>query len=109
MAANACLNSASSPFVGSSMSRMSGCSSSTFASAARCCSPPERSYGCRSNSSVRRQSATICSTRCCCACLGSFCPSNTSNRSSRTVFFTNSACGFCGSTPMRPVCDTLPR
>ena len=38
-----CLNSASSPLVGSSISRISGSSSMTLASAARCCSPPERS------------------------------------------------------------------
>ena len=31
------------PLVGSSINRISGSSSSTFASAARCCSPPDRS------------------------------------------------------------------
>lgn len=34
-----------------------------FASAARCCSPPERSYGWRSNSSVNLQRETTCASR----------------------------------------------
>ncbi len=41
--ANVCLNAASRPLVGSSISRISGSSNKTFARAARCCSPPERS------------------------------------------------------------------
>ena len=43
MAAKLCLKAASSPLVGSSSSRISGRCSSTLASAARCCSPPDRS------------------------------------------------------------------
>ena len=41
--ASVILKNGSSPFVGSSRSRMSGFRSRIFASAARCCSPPERS------------------------------------------------------------------
>lgn len=32
-----------------------------------------------------------------------------SNKSSRTVAFTNSACGFCGSIPTLPVMAISPR
>ena len=100
-----CLNSASSPFVGSSRSRTSGFRSRIFASAARCCSPPERSYGWRSSSSVNLQRETTCASRS--VLRSDF--GKISNKSARTVDFTNNACGFWGSIPTLPVMVSSPR
>ena len=77
----------------------SGFRSRIFASAARCCSPPERSYGWRSSSSVNLQRETTCASRS--VLRSDF--GKISNKSARTVDFTNSACGFCGSIPTLPV------
>ena len=57
--ANFFLNKASSPFVGSSRSSMRGRFSNTLAKAARCCSPPDKSYGCMYSNSERSQRLII--------------------------------------------------
>ena len=97
---------ASSPFVGSSKSRIAGCRNSTFANAAFCCSPPLRSYGCfLSKSSIPSNAITFCQISCLVSpknVLIWFCSSNTSYRSSSTVFLTKSVVGSCGSTPKIP-------
>ena len=92
ISANCCLKKLSMPFVGSSRSRIFGSVSSTFASAARCCSPPERSYGCWESNGVISHNAATSSIRLSLSPLSSI-----SRSSSRTVFFTNRLFGSCGS------------
>jgi len=84
---------------------MSGFRSRIFASAARCCSPPERSYGWRSSSSASLQRETTCASRS--VLRSDF--GKISNKSARTEDFTKSACGFCGSIPTLPLIVNSPR
>ncbi|MOA24591.1 hypothetical protein D3C78_1452760 [compost metagenome] len=105
--ANFSLKGPSSPFVGSSSSRILGSNKSTLASAARCCSPPLRSYGCMERRCSSSANLTTASTL---AVFSSFVKGswdNISYKSNSTVFFTNKVCGFCGRMPRLLVNSSL--
>ena len=94
--ASFCLKYTSSPFVGSSNNRISGLHKSTIANAKRCCSPPERSNGCLSDSSCNSQNASISHTFFSASACGNPLCAATSQSSSQTVLREKRLCGFCG-------------
>ena len=88
MAENLCLYSASAPFVGSSRSRISAPYETSFAMAAFCLSPPDKSNGCRESRWESPNSSAV---------LSALSPS-----SSRRVSLLKRSVGSCGRNPSLP-------
>ena len=105
MEANAALNCASKPFVGSSSRSTCGRSSKSLASAAFCISPPDRSNGWRAVSPLIWQRRTTDLIRSSLSSCGMPLFSKAWASVSHTVLPVKSACGSCGRVRMDPLLE----